>query len=247
MTFSSSPQLHLAGILATLALAGCGSGHSSNGGTGYATFTWSVFDTQGVEWDCASIGAGSVVVTLMDQATGTVYTQNPVSCVDLQMSTANVPTGSYTAGFDLFGDPAIYGNATTIIDSFSAGETFHILAGANDFTGKYAAFAVRSFVVGWAFLSGSAASLCASVGAWYVDLDITTSAGATAVTSRFDCATGSGISFPYPYGPSTAQWRLYLVDSTNQHITYIDGGSVELPPLGSPPADVFLGTQYFSS
>jgi hypothetical protein len=249
MLFSGSRQLRLAGILATFALAGCGSGHSSGGGTGYGTFAWYLFDIEDPSYTtaltCAAVGATSVVVTLMNQATGTVYTQTAANCADGAKSTTNVPAGSYTVGFDLYGDPAIYGNSTTLLDSFDATATFHIVAGANDFRGEYAPFIAQSFTVSWAFSSGSAFNLCASAGATYVDLDFAVAGSSTWVTSPFNCATGSGVSYAIPYftTPTTAQWKLYLVDATaTVDLQVIDGGTVTLPTT----TNVNLPTQYFT-
>ena len=244
MLFPGSRQLRLAGILATFALAGCGSGHS---GSGYATFAWYIFDIEDTSYTtaltCAEVGAASVVVTLTNQATGTVYTQTAASCAARGMTSANVPAGSYTAGFDLYGDPTIYGNSTTLLDSFDATGTFRILAGSNDFTSEYAPFIAQSFTVSWAFSSGSAFNLCASAGATYVDLDFAVAGSTTWVTSSFDCTSGSGTSYSIPYGPTSAQWKLYLVDSTGTvDLQVIDGGTVTLPTT----TNVNLATQYFS-
>jgi hypothetical protein len=246
MLSSHSRQLCFAGILATFALAGCGSGHSG-GGSGYATFAWYIFDIEDTSYTtaltCAEVGAASVVVTLTNQTTGTVYTQPAASCAARGMTSANVPAGSYTAGFDLYGDPTIYGNSTTLLDSFDATGTYPIFAGANDFTSDYAPFIARSFTVSWAFSSGSAFNLCASAGGSYVDLDFAVAGSTTWVTSSFNCTTGSGVSYAIPYGPTTAQWKLYLVDSTGTvDLQVIDGGTVTLPTT----TNVNLAAQYFT-
>jgi hypothetical protein len=250
MLFSGSRQLRLAGILATFALAGCGSGHSGGaGGTGYATFAWYLFDIEDTGYatalTCSEVGATSVVVTLTNQATGTVYTQTAANCADGAMSTTYVPAGSYTAGFDLYGDPAIYGNSTTFLDSFDATGTFRIVAGANDFRAEYAPFIVQSFTVSWGVYYLSALTTCANVGATNVDLLFAVAGSSTWVTSPFNCATGSGVSYAIPYftTPTTAQWKLYLVDATvPRNLQVIDGGTVALPTT----TNVNLAPQYFS-
>jgi hypothetical protein len=255
MLFPGSRQLRLARILATFALAGCGSGHS--GGAGYASFEWDISDIDsGTALTCAQIGAATVTVTLFD-ALGTPVMQNTGNCASGQTSTSNVPTGSYTVGLDLYGDPNTYGGGTPLLDSFDLADSsgtpvvFPIGPGLNDFRSYIAPFVVRSFVVGWSFASGSAASMCgtaATYGARYVDLDFTVTGGTTTVAKRFDCALGQGVSYPYPYpdsrfpgGQTTTQWWLYLVDSTGADITYIDGGTVTL----QMNANVNLGTRIF--
>jgi hypothetical protein len=260
MLISGSRQLRLAGLVCALALMGCGSSHKSGvggGGTGYASFSWEVFDVAGNNYvKCSELGGGTVVVSLKDAATAAVVlASDPVSCDLGQMSTGYVANGSYIVQFDVYGAPAVYGNATTKLDSFDIADTsgasavFHILSGLNDFRGNYAVVTMRSLRVGWGFLSGPAsAALCANLGIGYVDLDFSTSAGATAVTSSYNCAAGQGMSYPYPYDPNvtSAQWRLYLVDTAGADITYYEGGSVALPAWTSAPADVPLGTVTFN-
>jgi hypothetical protein len=255
MLLSSSRQVHLVGLIGALALVGCGSGGRKppgGAGTGYASFTWRVFDPAGYEYQtCSEVGLGALTVTLIDQVTGSEYPTANVVCDDMAAYTVAVPTGNYSVRFEAFGDPLIYGNATTKLDDFfitdvNSGElaVFPIYAGLNDYTLDYAVVVFRSFFVGWSFASGPASLMCAQVGASFVDLDVYTSAGSTPVTSRFDCAAGQGISFPYPYGPATAQWQLFLVDAAEVEITHIDGGSVSLPPMTANATDVSLGTTW---
>jgi hypothetical protein len=243
--------LRIAAILAFVAFAGCGSGSSRPRGSGYATFSWYVFDVEDYQVTCDEVGAAAVVVTLTDVQTGDVYTQPAVSCAALGMSTDTVPAGSYYVGFDLYGDPSLYGNNSTALDSFDIVDdygnlaTFRILAGANDFSASYAEFIIRSLHVAWNFASGPPASVCASLGVRYIDLDFSTAASPdTAVTTRFDCTAGAGLSFPYPYGPSEVAWRLYLVNAAGVPGESI-GGSASLPPLTAAPTDVSLGTALF--
>jgi hypothetical protein len=226
-----SPQVHLAGIFGMLALfgAGCGGGGSHSipaGGDGYASFAWDIYDIQDTAYrtrlTCASVGAASVVVTLTNLQTGTVYSQDPVSCSgsNMEMSTAYVPTGSYTVGFDLYGDPTIYGNPPPILDSFdmadSSGATaaFRILSGLNDFRDSVATFVKRSFVLGWGITYQGAPTTCAAMYAAGVDLDLAVEGSSTWATSPFNCTTGAGTSYAIPlYNPTTrqlattVQWR----------------------------------------
>lgn len=260
MLFSFLRQVHLVGLIGVLALAGCGSGGRKpgggpgGGGTGYASFTWRVFDTAGYEYTtCSEVGIASLTVTLIDQATGYEYPTPNVVCDDKATYTASVPTGNYSVRFEAFGDPLIYGNATTKLDDFyvtdlNTGElaVFPVYAGPNDFTLDYAVVVFRSFFVGWTFASGPASLMCGQVGASYVDLDFYTSAGSTPVTTRFYCTDGQGISFPYPYGPASAQWQLFLVDAAGADLAYVDGGSASLPLLDALATDVSLGTVVFN-
>jgi hypothetical protein len=245
-------QLCLAGffaISATLALAGCGSGHSGGGGgggvgSGYATLSWYIYDIEDPGYTtaltCEEVGATSVGVTLTNSGTGVAYPQAAVACSSWAMSTANVPTGNYAATFVLYGDPLIYGNSTTQLDSFTADGTFHILAGANDFTQtSYAPFVVQSFTVAWAIYSGSTQISCAAAGATYVYLDFLIPGTSTWVENPFDCTAGAGTSYAIPYGTST-QWSLSLVTATGT--LALPGGTVTLPSN----TNVNLPLQYFT-
>jgi hypothetical protein len=250
MLFPGTQKVRLAGMFCALALAGCGSGKVS--GDGYGIFMWGIFDiedsTYGYPLTCAETGAGNVVLTLTDQATGAVVTRDVASCSAEQISTSTVPAGVYNASFEFYGDPAVYGNADTLIDAFDAVDNagikiaFRILRGANDFRTTYAPLIVQSFVLKWRFLSGPAASYCNAFGASYVDLDFLAEGSSTWVTSRFNCASGQGASFPIPYGPTSAQWQLVLVNAAEQELELIPGAPVALPL----ETNVNLGTQVFN-
>jgi hypothetical protein len=248
-----SPQIHLAGLLGMLALfgAGCGGGGHTNSGTAgdaYASFAWSIYDIEDTTFrsplSCAAVGASNVAVTLTNQQTGSIYGPNTVSCSssNMEMSTAYVPAGDYAVGFDLYGDPTIYGNASTLLDSFDGTGTFHLYPGLNDFRSPDAAFITQSLVVGWGVYSQGVLSACSYVGAKSVDLDFQVPGSSARITSTFDCNQGSGISFPIPYGATSAQWQMYAVDFSGQDIASVAGGTVPVPSN----ADVHLGTQYFS-
>jgi hypothetical protein len=253
MLSTGSRQLRFAGILFALALIGCGSGPSSGGGNGYASFAWDIFDIEDTSYSvplaCSEVGAATVVVTLMDPVTeAPLYTSDHVNCADMQMSTANVPTGDYKVGVDLYGDPGLYWNATTFLDSFDLAEAsgvkrvFHIGPGLNDFRQSYAAFIVRSFVVGWSFSSGSALNVCGAVGAPYVDIVFPVAGSTKGVSRSLSCTAGQGFSYAIPYDSvSPLQWNLYLVSSAGTDLQTL-GGSAPL----STTANVNLGTQLFS-
>jgi hypothetical protein len=254
MLFSRSRQLHTAGFVCALALAGCGSGHSS-GGPGSGLFIWASYDMEDTQYSmpltCAEVGGGNVVLTLTNQATGVAYPQAPAGCAAGQIITTDVPAGAYTLRFELYGDPIIYGNTTPLLDFFDTVETFHIAGGMTDFSRQtYAPFQIRSFVLGWDIYYRSVVSTCASVGASYVDLDFTATGSSTVVTSRFSCASGdrgsggAGVgSFAIPYDATSATWQLYLLNASGQELQMIDGGAaVGIPAAG----DVNLNYQVFS-
>jgi hypothetical protein len=259
MRFLGFRQLCFAGLLGTFALAGCGggSGHPNGGGgggTGYGIFSWRIFDIEdtvksSAGFACNDVGGGTVVVTLTDQATNAVYTEPDVNCADGQMSTGYLPTGVYTVGFQLFGDPAIYGSSDALLDSFTATGTFHVLGGANDFRAEYAPFAVQRFLVSWDLYYQSAPTTCAAEGGVYVYLDFLVDNSATWVTTPFNCNAGTGTSYTIPLMEGTvqlgarAQWSLSLIDASGKGvIQQIDGAPVMLPSN----TDVSLGRPYFS-
>jgi hypothetical protein len=260
MRFLGLRQLCLGGILAAFVLTGCGSSKPANG---YATFAWYIFDIQDTSYatalPCAQVGAATVTVTLTNVTDASlVYTQS-AACADGVLSSPTVPAGAYYAGFDLYGDPAIYGNATTRLDGFDATDdagnyaVFHIRGGANDFTASWAPFVAQSFTASWGIYAQSLPTTCAAVGADYVYLDFLTvdpvAGGSTSwVTSPFACATGAGVSYAIPYGPTTVQWSIALVALVNgvaQDLQVLPGGTVDLSALPAS-TDVNLGPQYFS-
>jgi hypothetical protein len=253
MHFTRSQQGHLAGILGALALfgAGCGSSQNSSGGQGYASFAWRIYDLEDTTFsrvlDCSAVGAANVVVTLTNVQSGVAYPQSPASCSDLQMSTAYVPAGDYNVGFDLYGKLAIYGNTTTLLDSFDVGDingntaVIHLYSGLNDFRTPYAAFITQSFFVDWSIYNQGVPTTCSNVGAADVDLDFEIAGSSTQITSSFTCSTGSGASFAIPFGATTAQWQLYLVDPNGTNIGSLPGATVGVPSN----SDVNLGQQYF--
>jgi hypothetical protein len=240
-------------ISATLALAGCGGGHSGGrggggAGTGYATLAWRIYDIEAPSYTgpglaCNVVGAAQVSVILTSADPNVApYTQTAL-CSDYALSTADIPTGSYTATFTLLGDPQIYGNTATVLDSFPADGTFHILAGANDFTQtSYAPFVVQSFTASWGIYSGTTPTSCAAVGATYVYLDFLVPGASTWVSSPFDCTFGAGTSYAIPPTSGTVQWSLSLVNAAGTDIQVLPGGAVTLPAT----TNVNLTAQYFS-
>jgi hypothetical protein len=182
-----------------------------------------------------------VVLSLVSQDTGQVYSQiGAAPCSAMQATTYAVPAGNYKLGLDLYGDPLIYKNTTTLLDTFDSTGVFYLYAGSTtDYRSPSEAFFTRSFVVGWNIYSQGLLSTC--VAGETVDLEFLTG-GSDWVTSTFDCATYAGTSYPYPFDASQAQWRMTLVSSAGADIGSIAGASVRL----SLQSDVNLGTQSFS-
>jgi hypothetical protein len=253
MLFPGSRQLRQVALVGALALVGCGGGHSS--GPGYGVFAWRIFDIEDTQFTsallCSQAGAGSVDVTLFDR-TGAAVPNSTVTalCTDGYVSTPEVPAGPYTLQFDLYGDQTVYGNDSTLLDSYyNNTETYPIGPGMSDYRSRvYAPLQVRSFVVGYTIYYQSVLSTCAAVGASYVDLDFTVTGSTAVVTSRLPCqyvvgaSYGQGASFPIPFDATSAQWSLYLVDAAGKDIQSIAGTTVSV----SGQADVRLGTQTFS-
>jgi hypothetical protein len=232
--------------------AGCGGGHKSGSGNAYASFAWDIYNIEHTSTPlaCSAVGAAKVVVTLMDLA-GNSVSQDSVSCSgtnsNMEVSTSYVPAGDYTVGFDLYGDLQEYGNTTTLLDSFDLGDGYgnttvvHLLPGLNDLRGSAAPFITQSFVVDWGLYYQGAPTTCSAMYAAGVDLDFSVDGGLTWVTSPFDCLTGAGTSYPIPYGKTTVQWELYLLDQTSKDIASLAGGTVGVPSS----TNVNLPTQYF--
>lgn len=258
MRFLGLRQLFLVAILAPLAFAGCGSSKPLGG---QATFAWYLFDIEdtnyATELTCAEVGAATVAVTLTNVADPSLVYTHIASCTAGVLETPVVPAGAYYAGFDLFGDPQIYGNDTTRLDGFDATDAsgnysvFHIRGGGNDFTASYAPFIAQSFTVSWGIYAQSLPTTCAAVGATHVYLHFLTLdpvAGGTTgwVSTRFDCATGAGVSYAIPYGPTTVQWSLSLValgvNGEPVDLQVIPGATVLL----STTSNVNLAPQYFA-
>jgi hypothetical protein len=247
MHFIRSRYGYLTGILGLLTLLGCGSSSKNSAAVAnaYASFAWDIYDIGDTNYryplNCDSVGASSVVVTLTDRATGLIYTQDPVSCASFGKTTYDVPEGDYTVGFDLYGDPTIYGNTSTLLDSFDAKATFSLYPGSNDFTNNSVGFITQSFVVDWGIYYQNAQTTCSSMSAQFVYLDFVVPSNSKTISSPFSCSAGGGTSYAIPLGNGAASWQLVLADSSGLAITSIAGGSVSVPANN----DVDLGLQPF--
>jgi hypothetical protein len=241
------------GIADAGATGGGGAGGSPDSGVvwdgareAHATLAWYVFGIEDSAHDapllCAEVGAASVTVALTEQGTGVTYAQGPAPCGDGRLTTASLTAGAYAATFSLYGDPAIYGDSTILLDRFLSTTILDVQPGANDFTDTYAPFLVQALTVSWELSSQSAPVTCASVGASSVDLEFSVRDATTWVTKRFDCASGSGISYAVPLDAGAVPWRLRLLDATGKDLQLIDDETVTF----SGRSDARLGTQIFS-
>lgn len=240
-----SRQIHLAGILGMIALvgAGCGSGRSK--GNAYLNMQWTVADVgdPSTGLDCADVGAGDVVVTMVNTATQTTYTDTfRCDSQGYAGTSAYVPNGTYSITVRLYGDAQVYGNSTTLLDELTS--TQPMVAGPN--TLPQTDFLVNSFVLGWSVTRGGAASTCAAVGARYVELDVYFSGQTQATAYYLDCSGyNPAATLAIPMGTYSIQWQAFLVDAN-----YFDIQTGVSTPLTSytvtTGVQADLGTAYFA-
>ena len=249
-----SPHIRLAGIFGMLALfgAGCGGGHSS--ANAYAYMTWSLYDVgdtaQATPLACADVGAGDIVLTMVNTATQMTYTDTfPCASTNYSGTSAYVPSGTYAITVSLYGDVQDYGNNTTLLDQLSSTQT--LVSGGN--TLGSSAFLVNSFVLDWVVTSGGLASSCTAVGGRYVELDVTFSGlGQTKPVAYYLDCTGykPAATLSIPMATSTTgtyavTWQAYLVDANKYDVV----GSVPTQLAGYTVTNGIqanLGTAYFS-
>lgn len=240
-----SRQIHLAGILGMLALfgAGCGSGHS--GGT-YANIQWTLADLGDPTTDltCADVGAGDIVVGLQSAAAS--YSDT-IPCNSPSYSASyTVQSGTYSITTTLYGDPQVYGNATTVLDTIPQFSQT-IVNGPNT---VFLDFVVNSYILNWSISSGGFAATCASVGASYVELDIYYAGQSTPEAYLFNCGSNynpnSGIyrdiTTAIEMGSYGIQWRAYLQDSNYNDLASTQFANYSV--VSGIQAD--LGTAYFA-
>ena len=143
----------------------------------------------------------------------------------------------------LYGDPKVYGNSTTLLDQITS--TQDLYSGNN--TLPVVDFLVNSFVLGWSITSGGVPTTCAAVGASWVALDIYYP-GETQATSYYfacddvvyrDATAAIGMS---DFG-STIQWQAFLLDANSSDLT---PGTRLTSYTISPSAQADLGYVTFS-
>jgi len=241
MRFSRSRQSYLAGLLGILALVGAGCGSSHKNGGAYVNLEWSIFDlgdtVMASPLNCADVGAGAVVLTLVGSS-GT-YTDT-FTCATLQGASAYVPSGSYNITLDLYGDPAVYGNNTTLLDTLSAAQT--LVNGPN--TLGAIDFQVNSYVLGWS-ISSSVGTTCASVGATWVELDVLYSGQTQPVAYTFSCKDYRSATTAIDMGSYAIQWWAILQDSSYRPLSTTQSVNYSVYNSATSRTQADLGTAYF--
>lgn len=240
-------------VLSLVTLLGCGGG---GGGSASGTFSWGVYDIGDTSFrtplNCSSVGAGDVVLSLQNANTGQTFTNvGGGRCRDGLATTTTVPPGDYYVGFDLYGDPAVYGNNNTLLDSFDTKDVFRLYAGSDtDYTTTPEPFFVASFIVRWNIYSASQGGFAGCAPGDEVDFEFLTPGTTTWVTSTFPCNqggtasyAGAGTSYPFPVGVASAQWQMFLVDAGGNTVAAVPATAVGLPQN----ADVDLGAQTFNA
>jgi hypothetical protein len=219
MRFIRSPKHYFAALVGLLALAGLGcggGGHSSRGGSGYSAYLslqWGVYDVGDTAFanrlDCATVGAGQIVVTTDETW------QDTFSCASGGGTTAALPTGTHTLRVTLYGDQAVYGNNSTVLDEISSSQ----LLGAGTNSPPLVDFLVNSYVLEWTITSGGLATSCAAVGATYVALDVYYSGQSQPTTYYLNCDEGRAATTAIAMGSYSIQWQATLVDRNDHPIS----------------------------
>jgi hypothetical protein len=243
MHTTRSRQGHLAAIIGMLALIGAGCG----GGGTYANFRWSLADlgdpTTGLT--CADVGAGDIVVTLQGPS-GTL--SDTVPCNSQSYSASyTLPSGTYSVTASLYGDPTVYGNATTVLDTIPQFSQT-IVNGPN---AVFLDFLVNSYILNWSISSGGHPATCASVGASYVELDIYYAGQSTPEVYHFSCGSNYSpttgiyrdITTAIDMGSYDIQWQAYLQDANYNDLALTSLTSYSV--LSGVQAE--LGTAYFAN
>jgi len=251
MFFIRSRQGYIArslGVAITaLALVGCG-GSSKSSAT--ASLQWSLFDLSDSAMSqplrCADVGAGAVVLSMQDSSAGTTYTKT-FKCLDYAGASDVVPAGTYDVTVTLYGDPTIYGNTTTVLDTPPTTGAV-LVAGPNALL--LTDFLVNSFVLGWSISSGGYSTTCASAGAASVELDVWFPGQTTPTAYSLPCDStavyGAGYraaTMAIPMGPYNVTWQAFLVDAQG---TDVAPGTTTQPYPVSAGAQADLGSVIFS-
>ena len=223
--------------------AGCGGGggHSSSGA--YVYLQWSLYDLGDTVYAqpllCEDTGAG--VIELRDDSRGYFDTFN-CNTANYEASGHIVPSGTYSLTATLYGDPAVYKNTTTVLDTIQLPPQT-LVTGPNTVV---ADFLLNAYILNWQITAGGLISTCANVGASYVELDVYYAGQSTA--TAYNCASNRNSSGVYrdittaiSAGSYAIQWQAFLQDAA-----YRDLASTQLAPynvLSGVQAD--LQTAYF--
>src|ERR1019366_5932241 len=224
MRFIGSPKNYLSGLVGLLALAGAGcggggGGHSVRGGNSSNAYvplqSWSVYDLNGAAVTCADIAARDVVVSYYNADTGT---QEPFTdtfpCNNLTGTTDYLPAGNYTITVTIYGDPAVYGNNTTVLDQVQSSQL--LLGGPNTLPSFN--FQINAFDLAWAISVGGVATRCESVGATSVELDVYYASQSQPVAYSFPCNTYESATKGIAMGTYAIQWQAFLLDASNHEL-----------------------------
>jgi hypothetical protein len=240
-------------VLSVLALVGCGGGGGHGGGhisppansDASASFAWGIYDVADnvTALTCDQVAGSQFSISLIDRA-GNYYDGAGYSlCSSTQdyfnATTFSVPAGYYTVEFYLYGDPSVYAGSNVVIGSYAV-DNVYLAPGFTDYRSPPQAVYTESFVVGWTLSSGGRPALCNP--GELVEFEFRKPGTNTWIISDFDCTVQTaGTSFPIPVDFRSAEWNLYLLDSTGQTLDAIPGGTVSVPN----GADINLGTQTF--
>jgi hypothetical protein len=165
------------------------------------------------------VGAGFVVLNIGGAS-------ETFPCSSFQATSRAYVVGAYDVTVSLYGDPAIFGNSTTLLDTITTpGEV--LAPGANDF--GVADFYVNSFVLSWTISRGGIGTTCQNVGASRVELDVTFAGQSTPTQYFFNCdntSLGAGglytsatMAIPYANPPYSVSWQAFLLNAAGQDLT----------------------------
>jgi hypothetical protein len=206
---------------------------------------WSVYDlgdtAMAYPLTCADVGAGDVVLTMVNQSTQATYTDTfHCASANYDGTSAYVPSGTYAIKVDLYGDPVVYGNSTTLLDELTS--TQALVSGSNPL--GVIDFMVNSFVLGWSISYGGVSTTCAAAGASWVELDVYFSGQTKATAYFFPCDVTSyrAATTAIPMGSYSVQWQAYLQDAYYNDLTT---GTQLMSYSVTSAAQADLGYAYF--
>ena len=219
MRFIGSSKNYLASLvgLLTLAGAGCGGGggHSTRGGNNYVASidlqSWSLYDLNGTAVTCADIAARDVVVSYYNADTGTQEQfTDTFPCSSLNGGTTGyLPAGNYTITITIYGDPGVYGNTTTVLDQVQSSQL--LLSGPN--TLPSFSFQINAYDLAWTISVGGVSTTCESVGAAYVELDVSGAEQPSPTKYYFTCSDYESATKGIAMGNYAIQWQAFLLDA----------------------------------
>ena len=206
--------------ITALTLVGCG---GSAGGPppgsidAYMTLQWKIFGLEDTAKrqasSCEDVGAANFVLYSTNVTTGVTYTDTFL-CFDYQGTSAGLPSGPYNLQPNLFGDPAIYGNSTTVLYRTS----FDQVLGAGANTLGVTDLVVNAFVLEWTISLGGAPTACGAVGATTVELDVDFPAPLAPITYKFPCADYQSTTTAIQLGSYPVTWQASILGANNTNL-----------------------------